>query len=166
MKGVAMQTQNKLPIVQGEALDSDQVYQGDIYGKGAFFMHTLRYVLGDSIFFPTLKKLATDPQYTYDNAVTTDDVLKLFEISSGKSLKSLFDLFLRTTNKLEVSVKQIKPTEYRLQILNLDMTLPMEVSTDAGVRKIILGKDPVVITSATLPLIDPKVYYLKKVILE
>ena len=30
--------------------------------KGSFFMHSLRYVIGDELFFPTLKKLATDPQ--------------------------------------------------------------------------------------------------------
>ena len=84
-------------------MDSDSAYHGDIYGKGAFFMHTLRYVMGDDIFFPTLKKLATDPQYTYDNTVITADVEKLFSGAYGKSLEPLFHLFLYTTNKLEVS---------------------------------------------------------------
>ena len=55
---------SNIPVVRGEEVDSDSAYQGPIYGKGAFFMHTLRYIMGDEIFFPTLKKLATDPQYT------------------------------------------------------------------------------------------------------
>jgi aminopeptidase N len=100
MRQTGRGTQNLKPIVQGEVVDSDDAYQADIYGKGAFFMHTLRYVLGDSIFFPALKKLATDPAYTYDNTVTTDDVEKLFSSASSKNLKPLFDLYLRTVNTM------------------------------------------------------------------
>lgn len=166
MQGVARQTQNKIPVVQGEGLDSDKVYHGDIYGKGAFFMHTLRFVIGDSIFFPTLKKLATDKQYTYDNTVTTTDVEKLFSDASGKNLTPLFDLFIRSIDKLEVSVKQTDVNRYRVQVNNLDMTIPLEIATNTGKTRIMIGKDPVMITSDTLPVIDPNVYYLKKVILE
>ena len=68
-------------------MNSGDAYIGDIYTKGAFFMHTLRYVLGDELFFPTLKKLATDPQYTYSNFITTDDVEQLFSKAAGKNLK-------------------------------------------------------------------------------
>lgn len=166
MQTTARQTQNKLPIVQGDELDSDQAYQGDIYGKGAFFMHTLRHVIGDEIFFPTLKKLATDSQYTYDNTITTDDVEKLFSTAYGKSLKPLFDLFIRSTNKLEVSLRQTETTKYTLQLLNLDMDIPVEVTTDAGTQRMVVGKNAITLVSQTLPIVDPKVYYLKKVILE
>lgn len=166
MAGVARQTINKVPIVQGDAIDTDQTYQGDIYGKGAFFMHTLRYVMGDDLFFPTLKHLATDPQYTYDHTVTTDDVEMLFSKSYGKSLKPLFDLFLRTTNKLEISVKQTDANKYVLRLTNLDMDIPMDVVTSDGPKRMVIGKNSLEIISTTLPVIDPSVYYLKKVILE
>lgn len=69
---------NEKPVVQGEEMNSGDAYIGDIYTKGAFFMHTLRYVMGDELFFPTLKKLATDPKYTYNNFVVTEDVEQLF----------------------------------------------------------------------------------------
>jgi aminopeptidase N len=166
MQNTARQTQNKLPIVQGEGLDSDQVYHGDIYGKGAFFMHTLRFVMGDETFFPTLKKLATDPQYTYDQTVTTEDVESLFSGAYGKSLRPLFDLFLRTTNKLEVSVRQVDVDTYKIQLLNLDMEVPVEIQSAKGLEKVMLSKQPMTLVSSTLPVIDPRVYYLKKVILE
>jgi aminopeptidase N len=91
--------ENTTPIVQGKDIDEEAAYIGDIYIKGAFFMHTLRYVIGDSIFFPTLKKLATDPQYTYNNLVNTDDVEQLFSKAAGYSLKPLFDFYLRTDTK-------------------------------------------------------------------
>jgi len=166
MQRTARETQNKIPIVQGEEIDSDQAYHGDIYGKGAFFMHTLRYIMGDEIFFPTLKRLATEPQYTYINSVTTNDVEQLFSTAYSKSLKPIFDLYLRTTNKLEISLRQTGEDTYKVQLVNLDYEIPIEVATSTGTQKIVISKTPVTITSASIPILDQDVYYLKKVILE
>jgi aminopeptidase N len=157
---------NTKPIVQGEEVDSDDTYQGDIYGKGAFFMHTLRYVLGDDVFFPTLKKLAVSSRYTYDTLVTTDDVERLFSKESGKSLKPLFDLYLRTIQKVEVNVKQLSDTTYQVRLNNLDGSWPFEVETPQGVKKEMLDKKGITVTSHSWPLIDPKMFYLKRVIQE
>ena len=166
MQEKARQAQNKLPIVQGDEIDSDQTYHGDIYGKGAFFMHTLRYVMGDSIFFPTLMKLATDPQYTYDNTVITADVEKLFSGAYGKSLEPLFHLYLYTTDKVEISVKQTGSSRYNVKLVNVDMPLPVEIVTDRGIQKLVLDKKGISVESKTALQVDPKVFYLKKVISE
>lgn len=166
MRQTARNTQNKYPIVRGDEVDSDSAYKPDIYGKGAFFMHTLRYVMGDAIFFPTLKKLATDPKYTYDNTVITADVEELFSGAYGKSLKPLFNLFLYTTDKLEVVVKQTNDEKYSVKLLNIDMPLPIEIATDAGIQKLVVDKKGITVTSKTFIQVDPKGFYLKKVILE
>ena len=166
MAQTARNAANKYPIVRGEQVDSDSAYHGDIYGKGAFFMHTLRYIMGDEKFFPTLKKLATDPQYTYDNTVVTADVEKLFSGAYGKSLQPLFYLFLYTTDKLEVHVKQTADNTYLVRLLNLDMQIPIDVQTDAGVRRLVVDKKGATVTSNSPVIIDPKVFYLKKVIME
>jgi len=166
MRETARLTENKIPVVRGDEVDSDSAYQVDIYGKGAFFMHTLRYVMGDDIFFPTLKKLATDPQYTYNNTVVTDDVEKLFSNAYGKSLKPLFHLFLYTPDKLEVSVKQTYDDKYLVRLLNIDMPIPMDIATDSGVQRLTLDTTATLITSKTPIQVDPKVFYLKKVIME
>ena len=101
-------------------------------------MHSLRYIMGDSIFFPTLKKLATDPLYTYDNTVTTDDVEKLFSSAYGQSLKPVFDLFLRTTNKLEIDIKQTDTEKYTIRLANAGMPLPLDISTVKGMERLIV----------------------------
>ncbi len=74
MRGFKKYISHEQPIVPAEIADSREVYNGDIYTKGAYFMHALRFIMGDSLFFPALKKLATDPAYTYNNPVVTDDV--------------------------------------------------------------------------------------------
>ena len=167
MRQTGRNTQNIKPIVQGDVVDSDDAYQGDIYGKGAFFMHTLRYVLGDSIFFPALKKLATDPKYTYDNTVVTDDVEKLFSSAANEDMKPLFDLYLRTINKLEIDVKQTSDNSYTVKFLNYDGVLPLDISADGKIERKLVNKTGIAITSNSgVPQIDPKGYYLKKVVLE
>jgi aminopeptidase N len=167
MRQTARATQNLKPIVQGDAIDSDDAYQPDIYGKGAFFMHTLRYVLGDSIFFPTLKKLATDRAYTYDNTVTTDDVEKLFSSASAKNMKPLFDFYLRTINKLEIGVKQVSETNYAVKLLNFEGELPIDVSIDNELKRMNVNGSGINVQSLKgYPDIDPNGYYLKVVKLE
>jgi aminopeptidase N len=165
MRNSAMRFSGKA-VVLADTADSDLAYTGDIYGKGAFFMHSLRYLLGDSIFFPTLKKLATDPAYTYDNTVTTDDVEQLFNKASGRDLHAFFNFYLRTTNRFEVSVKQTNEGKYRVTLLNFDTPLPMEITTDKGTTKMMVDKKGVAIESATMPGIDNKGFYYKRVIYE
>ncbi|MGC4100756.1 M1 family metallopeptidase [Ferruginibacter sp.] len=165
-KQTAFGIENKKPVVQGKDIDEESAYIGDIYSKGAFFMHTLRYVIGDDVFFPALKQLSTASQYTYDNLVSTDDVEQLFSKASGKNLQPLFNFYLRTTQKLEVHVTTLRQNKYRLVLDNIDMELPVDIVTDKGVQKMTLSKKPITITSATLPQVDPDMYYLKKVILE
>ncbi|MEP7165580.1 MAG: M1 family metallopeptidase [Ferruginibacter sp.] len=162
----ALYFENKKPVVIGDEVTEDEAYHPDIYNKGAFFMHTLRYVIGDEKFFPALKSFATDPKYTYDNLVTTDDVEKYFDNASGLNLKPLFDLYLRTTQKLEVSIKQIDESRYAIKLLNIDMALPMEIKTDTETTRMTIGKKAVIVKSKTVPVVDAKVYYLKKLIIE
>jgi aminopeptidase N len=74
-----------------------QCYKGThSMAKELSFMHSLSYLLGEQVFFPILKKLATDEKYTYNHFVTTDDVEQLFSKESGKNLKPFFDFYLRT----------------------------------------------------------------------
>jgi aminopeptidase N len=166
MQQTARATQNKLPVVRGEEVDSDSAYYSDIYGKGAFFMHTLRYVMGDAFFFPTLKKLATDPKYTYHNRVTTADVEQLFSGAHSSSLEPLFKMFLYSTSKLEIHVKQTAEDKYLVKLLNIDVALPVDIVSDEGKKRMMIDKKGITITSKNGLQVDPDVFYLKKLIIE
>jgi aminopeptidase N len=155
---------NKKPVVPGDVATEEEVYSGgDIYGKGSFFMHTLRFVIGDDIFFPTLKKLSTDPQTTYDNFVTTMDVEKLFSTASGKNLKPFFDFYLRTTDILDITIKEIGYQKFQIKVNNSFMTLPFEVTANGQTTRMNISNEAIIINSALPPQVDAKGYYLKKV---
>jgi len=161
-------SRNKFAIVPaGDEITEREVYAGgDIYGKGSFFMHSLRYLIGDEIFFPTLKKLATDPQTTYDNFVTTMDVEKLFSTATGKDLKPFFDFFLRTTNVLDITVKEVGFQKFQIKQNNFFMPLPFEITANGQTKRTIIPSEGIVVNSALVPLVDAKGNYLKKVTLQ
>lgn len=156
---------NRQAMVNGEELSEEETYSGgDIYGKGSFFMHSLRYVIGDEIFLKTLYRLATDTNYTYDHFVTSQDVEQLFSRETGKDLKPFFDFYLRTTKVLEFEVKETAFHTYTVTLKNHFMDLPLDLRTERGTTRLTLTREGIMITSAVPPLVDPRGNYLKQVV--
>jgi len=139
-------------------------------------MHTLRYVIGDSIFFPALKQFVNDQSFTYDNLVTTDDVEQFFSKQSHIDLKPLFNLCLRTTDKLEIHINRVPEKEqnqnnksersYKITLANLDMVLPLQIITSNGTQRMMVDKKGIIVRSATLPVVDNDIDYLTKIVME
>jgi aminopeptidase N len=106
--------------------------------------------------------------------VTTEDVQTYFNQASAIDLSPLFDLYLRTNNKIEVSVKRMANKSgdttstpgYNISLTNIDMELPFNISTNKGSAMIKLSETPFYIKSETLPILDPDIYYFKKVTYE
>ena len=154
----------KKAMVGGEELSEDETYAGnDIYTKGSFFMHSLRYLIGDELFFPTLKKLATDPQYTYDNFVTTNDVEQLFSKESKQDLKPFFDFYTKSNEFFDVTVKETGYQTYLIKINNYFYPLPIDITTSTGTERKTIDKSGLTVKSAIPPQVDPKGFYLKKI---
>lgn len=165
--------ENKQPVVRGEGLSTTEVYNGDIYLKGSFLMHTIRCLMGDSLFFPALKALSTNIKPPYDSFLVTDDIIRHFSSRAGKDLKPVFDFYLRKTETLDIQVRRIGPEAYAVYAENFPAELPFEIQTDSGIQKVWLKNikkktrdEMVIIKSATQPVIDPGNWYFKKVIYE
>jgi hypothetical protein len=60
-----------------------------VYSKGASVLHMLRHILGDSIFFHSLRRYATNPALQYSTAITRD-FQSICESVSGKNLDYFF----------------------------------------------------------------------------
>lgn len=72
-----------------DVTDPFNVFISIIYDKGAWVLHMLRGVLGDSSFFDILKSYATDPRFIYKNA-DTEDFQLVCEEKYGSSLEWFF----------------------------------------------------------------------------
>ncbi len=68
-----------------------RIFDGRLsYGKGAYLLHMLRWVLGDSVFFRGLKQYVEDPKLAYGFA-RTDDLKRNLEQVSKKNLTEFFN---------------------------------------------------------------------------
>jgi len=160
------QIKNDKPLVIGKDITEDEAYHPDIYPKGGFFMHTLRYVLGDSVFFPALKGFVTDPRFTYNHTTNTRDLMDYFNQRSGRNLDPLFQLYIYSIDKLEIEVIEKSSHQYSIRFKNLNMDLPLDIRTEKGISRILVNQKGVLIDSKIMPIIDEKGFYLKRLIYE
>jgi aminopeptidase N len=93
MQRLRPKIENDAPLVQGTDLPGSVAYTNDTYFKGAWVLHTLRYLIGDEAFFGTLEDLMTDPHLAY-GFISTRDVLEAFAKRSGIQLDWFWSRYL------------------------------------------------------------------------
>ncbi len=157
---------NEIPIIIKENATSDEAYHSEIYTKGAFVLHSLRYILGDEVFFKTIRDFAHEPAFTYENQVKTRDLQFYITEKTDYDVKPFFDLFLRTTEVPGIIVKEINSNSFSIEIPNIDFTLPMDVKLEDGTQRLELSAKPVTVTSSVKPIVDAEGWFLKDVVYE
>lgn len=72
MHGLVGQIANKQPVVQGGSVTAARAFTRDIYTKGAWVLHTLRWLVGDEAFFGILHDFPNDPRFAYSTVTARD----------------------------------------------------------------------------------------------
>ncbi|HQZ83979.1 MAG TPA: M1 family metallopeptidase [Pyrinomonadaceae bacterium] len=176
----ATRFRNKQPIAPREPKIAYQVYMaepdytksdGDIYGKGAYFLHTLRYLIGDKAFFNALRHMAypdkAHESYTdgrQERLVTTDDFLTTAEKDSGMKLDWIFEMYVRQP-KLPKLVSSVSGNTLNLRWEtpnNMPFPMPIDVVINGKTQRVEMpdGRATVNFTGAA-PVIDPNGWVLK-----
>lgn len=152
---------NRQPIIPWKNATSRDVYNHDIYYKGAYFMHTLSFVLGRPTFLNILRSFVDQNRYGY---TSTLEFRIFFERYSGMDLEGLFNLYLYGTDYPEIKINKIESGIYEISIPNIGFILPMDILTSNGISRNYLSSEPIRILSDELPIVDPEAWYLKRVI--
>ena len=173
---------NKQAVAPREARTAMQIYMtapdylnsdGDIYGKGALILHTLRYLIGDEAFFKSLRRMAyPDPkmegakdgrQFRF---ATTDDFRHIAEQASGMKLDWFFDIYLRQP----ALPRLIKETKGKALVLRWDapgglkFPMPVEVQVGGQMRRVEMNQEggaTIPFEAGQMPVVDPKNRILK-----
>lgn len=145
---------------------------GDIYGKGALILNTLRFYIGDDAFFKSLRRTTypTEAMEKVSNGrqnhfETTDDFMKTAEKESGKDLKWFFEVYLRQpqlpTLVAETSVNQLNLRWNAPN--NLPFPMPVEVKIGGAIKRVEMknGKGSVPLPADAGYEIDPHGWVLK-----
>jgi aminopeptidase N len=144
---------NRAPVAPRESQTSGEIYfnsGGDIYGKGAWVLHTLRGLIGDNPLFAALRRMAypdsASRQATDGEQVrfaTTDDFLRIAEEESGRELDWFFEVYLRQPALPELVAKReggaagadVVRISWNVPG-GLPFPMPVEIEIDGEVRRV------------------------------
>ncbi len=185
MRERASKTRNMQPVAPRESKIAYEVYlagpdylksDGDIYGKGAVVLHTLRYLIGDDAFFRALRRMAyptremeklTDGRQT--RLVNTDDFLTIAEQESKMKLDWFFEVYLRQPKLPKLIGTAISNCSSNCKMdlswetpNNMPFPMPIDVEINGKIQRVEMkdGKGSISFTGP-VPVIDPKGWVLK-----
>ncbi len=102
------------------------LFTSTVYNKGAWLLHMLRFEIGDSVFFNSLKKYYQT--FKYSNASTADFV-KICESESGKNLEIFFDQWLNREDYINIKYSWKTENDESEKIINLKIIQEQDESS-------------------------------------
>jgi aminopeptidase N len=136
---------NKTPLAPDTIVNSRQIYSGDSYKKGAYLLHTLRYLIGKDNLLRVLRLMAY-PDKTLElvtngkqcRFATTDEFFSIVNKVSGQDLDWFKDIYIKNASLPELSIIENKKGIVLKWIVKKDMNFPMplEIKTKKGITKI------------------------------
>jgi len=162
---------NQEPVAPRRSLNSAEIYGGDIYYKGAWILHTLRYLMGDEPMDAFLRRMAYPPhsQVAEEGCAcrfaTTDDVRFTAEAIVGEPLDWFFDVYLRQEELPHlIGSRDGDELQLRWQVPDgLSFPMPVPVEIDGEIRDIEMagGSAIVQIPENADFVIDPEGWLLR-----
>jgi len=158
--------ENKQPIAPRKEMTENEAYTNDMYSKGSFVLHTLRYHLGDETFRKVLRRWAyPDPnmEEVTDGSqcrfATTEEFLEIAEKVAGRELDWFWEVYFRQAS-LPVLKTRIKDETLYLEWItenNISFPLPVQVKIGDEIVKIEMkdGAGSMKIPEGVEPEIDP-----------
>lgn len=174
MNALRVRIANNHPVSPRETMSSREMDEDqDVYMKGAWFLHTLRYLIGDNHFFEALRLMAyPDPEHeavsdgSNSRFAATDDFLTIAEEVSNQKLDWLFEVYLRQETLPEL-IQQRKGDKVKLSWqVNDDLYFPMplEIKINGNTKRIHIPPEGVILNldeGDTLD-VDPNHWVLRK----
>jgi len=151
------------PLVPDRPADSKTAYHREVYFKGAYVLHSLRWILGEETVFEFLKDIVQSDVFSYENQWTTDDFLKELSDYTHYDLSDIMQVYLYKTEPIEVVLRAWPEDMYSLRWENISDTLPLEVELDGERHTLELGERAIFFTASSKPQIDPDSWYLLRV---
>ena len=93
---------NKVPVIDTISQNLMSLLNANAYQKGSWILHMLRRKIGDDLFYKGIRSYYDT--YRFSNA-TSDDFIKIMELTSGQDLSLFFDQWLRKSGHPKLSIK-------------------------------------------------------------
>lgn len=166
---------NELAVAPKAITSSKDIYKSPIYAKGAWVLHSLRFLIGDEAFFRSLRTMTyptPDSEQRTDGKqvrhVDTEDFVKICEEVSGKELSWFFEVYTYQP-KLPKLKHSILDNQLFLQWespVNMPFPMPVEISVNGQTKTVAVppAGASVKIRSGDEVRIDPSNKVLKELV--
>lgn len=157
---------NNLAVAPRETQSAAQIYRAPIYTKGAWVLHSLRYLIGERAFRRALRRMAY-PDSALERItdgsqcrfVTTDDFLQICEEESDLDLDWFFAVYLRQP-ALPTLIAKTEGNKVTLRWQtpgDLPFPMPVDVQVGKQLRRVEVPAAGVTLVGEgkTPPIIDP-----------
>ncbi|WP_308223049.1 M1 family aminopeptidase [Sphingomonas sp. J344] len=169
---------NRQPLVSGRSRTSDEVYQlekggpgQDIYYKGAWVLHTLRYLIGDKAFFDATTRLVygrpdPKPGNFKPRFTTTGEFEAVMSAAAGQDLEWFYAVYLRSAalpHLVETREGDRLTLEWKTP-RGVPFPLPVDVQVDGVVRKVAMdeGRATLTVPAGAHVVVDPMARILRR----
>lgn len=170
----SLRFRNQYPIAPYSSKTGKEIYRAPIYFKGAWVLHTLRYVIGEEDFFKALKTM-TYPNLNQSDPidgrqvrfVTTEDFISIVEQITHKDMHWFFDVYVRQ-GKAPVLISNIEKGKLHLRWKTpnrLPFPMPIEVKLGNIVKRYEIPAEGLVLPfkKGDRPEVDPNRWVLMEV---
>jgi aminopeptidase N len=142
------------------------IYQGhDIYNKGAWVLHTLRWVMGDDAFFRALRRMAYPEPGAGPRFVSTTDFRTMAEAEHGGPLDWFFNVYAHRAELPRLSQRESGDSLTLAWESGLEQAFPMPVEVLVGTehRRVEMpeGRATIRIPAGARVQVDPRGWLLR-----
>jgi len=154
---------NRRPVAPRESQDTKAIYtnpdgtfNGDIYFKGACFMHAMRWLLGDETFFRVLRTLAYPEDGSTVRFSDTEEIREIAERVSGRHLGWLFEVYLRRAKLPRLTVTQNGDDwTFAWDAGGLAFPMPLPVEFDGAMHRVETPDGRATVRAGAKVAVDP-----------
>lgn len=169
MNNIRKRVLNQKPLVSNLIREGSQVYEEqtgpgiDIYMKGAWVMHTLRYLIGDEAFFNAVRETVygtTNPRPGNFSTLyrNTKDFITIVNKHAGKNLDWFFAVyFYQASLPKLVTTRDAQSMTLQWQVdNNLPFLMPVEISVNGKIKTLpMTSTQRVAVTDDDIVIVDP-----------
>lgn len=169
---------NKAPIVSGKIRTEEEVYEDekggpgqDIYYKGAWVLHTLRYLIGDEKFFEATRRIVygrpdPKPGNFKPRFGTTPEYIGIVREVAGEDLRWFFDVYLYSAG-----LPQLISTRTGNQLMlrwktpgDRPFPLPVDLAIDGALQRVPMpgGTATLTVPAGAHVVLDPNAHVLRQ----
>jgi aminopeptidase N len=156
------------PVLQEEPMGFHEAAHGDTYFKGAWVLHTLRWLIGDEAFWQVMQQFLYGDQLGQKRFESqyrsTQDFLNTLKSVTGDDYQWLIDGYLRQAKIPKIITTRTSTTmSFEWSIASdFPMPIPVEVNGEMIILNLLTGKAEIPVDSSAHVLIDPNMNVLRE----